>query len=110
MQSLATVVSGALPLLCCGESCLGALKPSPGLHSAASVDVAISAQIIRAVRAYVIAGTNASVTGMNSMELLEDLRHDEGLACHGSVFDALENVVRRHAVEQDTIEMTPVLA
>jgi hypothetical protein len=104
VQSLATVVSGALPLLCCGDGSLSSTGPE--LHSAASVDVALSAQILRAVRAYVASESSVSAGDISQVALVDDLRHDEGLACHGSIFDALEIVLRRQEPSTpETLEM-----
>jgi hypothetical protein len=92
VQSLASVLSGALPLICCGEESLVAAVPSDA--RLASVDAALSAQVIRAVRAYdLLAESNSIVTPTSVRDLVEELRTDEGVGCHPTVLDALERIV-----------------
>ncbi|HEX4129010.1 MAG TPA: HD domain-containing phosphohydrolase [Pirellulales bacterium] len=92
VQSLAAVLSGALPLICCSEESLDIATPTKS--SRVSVDAALAAQIIRAVRAYeVLADRRLTLTPATPEELVEELRSDDGIVCHPSVLDALERVV-----------------
>ncbi|HEX3870811.1 MAG TPA: HD domain-containing phosphohydrolase [Pirellulales bacterium] len=92
VQSLATVLSGALPLICCSEESFDI--GSPTAVSRPSVDAALAAQIIRAVRAYgVLADRQSTITPGTPQELVEELRCDDSVGCHPTVFDALERVV-----------------
>lgn len=92
VQSLATVLSGAMPLIWCGEE---SFNTGTALESSRnSVEAALAAQIIRAVRAYaLLADAQATSDTASLQELVEELRCDDGIVCHPTVLDALEHVL-----------------
>ncbi len=98
VQSLASVLNGALPLICCGEESLVAGVSTDA--SLVSVDSALAAQIIRAVRAYhVLAERQSVLTQTSPRELIDELRCDDGLVCHPTVLEGLERVVLDSALD-----------
>ncbi len=110
VQSLASVVSGALPLICSEN---GFDTAAPKQSSSNSIDAALSAQIIRAARAYDrIVHESVGPLSASNAQILEELRGDDELGCHASVIQALEQVVRNQPVRvsSPTISAEPSLA